>query len=174
MLQIVSYTPAYLLLHLTLASSEWAQLWTPTPLLGQSQSLFSEPVQPTLSSKIGPVPWPKNAKDRAVAPNKDGEKCKHIKNKTKQKKNRWRLSRCNVQCQYIPVEENPSCLQATCASVVPHESSHTVPHWLLLQTSTRPSRAFVPPTSLMSPVAQTARKYLVIQHKCAVVSLSAS
>ena len=41
--------------------------------------------------------------------------------------------------KYVPVDEKPSWLQATLASVVPHRSSHTVPHALLLQISTRPS-----------------------------------
>ena len=54
--------------HLTPASSEWAQLWTPIPLLGQSTSLLSLPRQPTLSSRMGPVPWPNRAKENAVAP----------------------------------------------------------------------------------------------------------
>ena len=38
--------------HLTPASSEWTQLWTPSPLLGQSTSLDSVPVQPRLSRTI--------------------------------------------------------------------------------------------------------------------------
>ena len=41
--------------------------------------------------------------------------------------------------QPIPVDTNPSCLHATLASEVLQESSHTVPHALLLQISTRPS-----------------------------------
>ena len=39
---------------------------------------------------------------------------------------------------HVPIGENPSCLHATRASKVLHESSHTVPHALLLQISTRP------------------------------------
>ena len=52
----------------------------------------------------------------------------------------------------IPIVENPSCLQTTLASDVLQESSHTVPHVLLLQSSTRPSYRFVPPRSLISPL----------------------
>ena len=44
----------------------------------------------------------------------------------------------------IPLSSNPSCLQATRASLVPQKSSHTVPQTLLLHISTRPLVA-VPP-----------------------------
>ena len=47
--------------------------------------------------------------------------------------------------KYVPIVENPSCLQTTLASRVLQESSHTVPHVLLLQSFTRPSYRFVPP-----------------------------
>ena len=48
--------------------------------------------------------------------------------------------------------ENPSCLHATPASLASHESSHTVPHWLLRQTSTRPWEELDPdPASLIAP-----------------------
>ena len=40
---------------------------------------------------------------------------------------------------WVPIAENPSCVHATLASEVLQESSHTVPHALLLQISTRPS-----------------------------------
>ena len=39
----------------------------------------------------------------------------------------------------LPVYEYPSCLQITVASVASQLSSHTVPHWSLMQTSTLPS-----------------------------------
>ena len=44
------------LLQTTPASSECAQLWIPIPLLGQSKSLASFPVQAKLSRRMGPVP----------------------------------------------------------------------------------------------------------------------
>ena len=55
----------------------------------------------------------------------------------------------------LPVEENPSWLQATLASSTPQRSSHTVPHVPLMQTSTRPSKKVEPPTSLTSPSVQS-------------------
>lgn len=54
--------------HLTPASSKWTQLCWPIALAGQLKSLISEPTHRTLSSRIGPVPCPKNAKLIAVAP----------------------------------------------------------------------------------------------------------
>ena len=61
---------------------------------------------------------------------------------------------CTYSC--IPSDENPSCLHATLASDVSQKLSHTVPHALLLQISTRPSEQFVPPRSLMSPLVHVA------------------
>ena len=55
-----------------------------------------------------------------------------------------------------PAGRNPSCLQTMLASAIPQRSSQTVPHWLLLQISTRPSRVFAPPWSLMSPFSHPA------------------
>ena len=53
--------------------------------------------------------------------------------------------------------ENPSCLQATFASVELQKSSHTVPHWLFKQTSTRPWEELDPnPASLIAPCTQPA------------------
>jgi len=57
----------------------------------------------------------------------------------------------NYDCK-VPVRRNPSCPQTTLASVFPQRSSHTVPHALLWQTSTRPWLEFAPPTSLTSPL----------------------
>ena len=54
--------------HLTPASSEWTQLWTPSPLLGQSTSLDSVPVQKRLSNTICPVPSTTALPVRVVAP----------------------------------------------------------------------------------------------------------
>jgi hypothetical protein len=54
---------------------------------------------------------------------------------------------------------SPSCTQATRASTVPQESSHTVPQTLLLQISTRPLLA-VPPCSLMAPWVQVTPVHL--------------
>lgn len=54
--------------HLTPASSKWLQLWFPIGFAGQSTSLLSLPRQPTLSRRMGPVPWPNRAKRKAVAP----------------------------------------------------------------------------------------------------------
>ena len=58
--------------------------------------------------------------------------------------------------QYVPTEENPACLQTTCASMELQWSSHTVPQVPLTQTSTRPSRRLEPPTSLISPCVEQA------------------
>ena len=52
------------------------------------------------------------------------------------------------------IVENPSCLHTTLASGVPQKSSHTVPHVLALQISTRPSFGPLPPTNRRSPEAQ--------------------
>lgn len=54
--------------QVTPASSEWAQLWRPTPLWTQSASLISFPLQFTSSNNIGPVPLLKCAFVLAVAP----------------------------------------------------------------------------------------------------------
>jgi len=54
--------------HRTPASSKCAQLCTPIPLLGQSTSRISEPVHPTSSRRMGPVPWPNCANETAVPP----------------------------------------------------------------------------------------------------------
>ena len=50
-----------------------------------------------------------------------------------------------------PLGENPSCLQATEASLTSQLSSHTVPHRPPTQISTLPSREEVPPTRRRSP-----------------------
>ena len=64
---------------------------------------------------------------------------------------------CTYAHMTVPVGENPSCLHTTLASAVPQKSSHTVPHVLLMQTSTRPSLGVGPLTSLTSPVVQPNR-----------------
>ena len=53
-------------------------------------------------------------------------------------------------------EVSPSCLQTTVASLVSQKASHTVPHCPWKHTSTRPSRLFLPPTSRISVLLQTA------------------
>lgn len=60
----------------------------------------------------------------------------------------------HTRCRVLPVSENPSWRHTTVASTALKASSHTVPHVLLLQTSTRPSRLLAPPTSLISPPMQ--------------------
>ena len=58
------------------------------------------------------------------------------------------------ECSLLPVYAYPSCLQTTVASVVSQESSHTVPHWSLMHTSTLPSYWLEPPTRRTSPYVQ--------------------
>ena len=65
----------------------------------------------------------------------------------------WKNNILHPYNEYTPIGENPSCLQATLASVVSQKSSHTVPHWLMLHISTRPSRGLCPLWSLISPYA---------------------
>ena len=125
----------------TPASSECAQLWIPIPLLGQSKSLASFPVQAKLSRRMGPVPWPNAAKLRAWASIVWDEN--------------WMLNGYKTFIESLLNLENPACLQATLASGWPQKSSQTVPHCWLLHTSTRPSLSAVPPTSLSAPVTQT-------------------
>ena len=48
-----------------------------------------------------------------------------------------------------------SCLQTTVTELSSQQSRHTVPHWLSIHTSTRPSDELAPPTSLTSPVVHT-------------------
>ena len=62
--QLQKYLPA----HLSPASSACTQFSMPIPLCGQSTSRDSEPVHCKLSNRILPVPWPKNAFLKAVAP----------------------------------------------------------------------------------------------------------
>ncbi len=52
------------------------------------------------------------------------------------------------------VAEYPSCRQMTIASLVPNLLLHTVPHALLMHTSTRPIALLTPPTTLTSPLVQ--------------------
>ena len=54
--------------HVTPASSLWKQLLLPIGRLEQLISLDSVPLHPTLSKKIGPVPGPKKAWRRGIAP----------------------------------------------------------------------------------------------------------
>ena len=65
----------------------------------------------------------------------------------------------NVHPMYIdiivlPVSKNPSCLQATLASLVDQNPSQMVPQVSFQHSSTRPSYILLPPISLMSPLLQ--------------------
>ena len=65
---------------------------------------------------------------------------------------------CGQLCNFIiPVVGYPSCLQTTWASLLSQESSQTVPHCPPEHTSTLPALelAFIPWTSLISPLLQT-------------------
>ena len=83
----------------------------------------------------------------------------------------WSIScsgHCNGSCKekhrdqklvdgYIPISPelgSPSWKHTTVASGVFQKSSHTVPHSLLEQISTRPSMGVRPPVSLKSPSVQ--------------------
>lgn len=74
----------------------------------------------------------------------------------------------------------PSCVQATPASMLPQRSSQTVPHACLLQISTLPSRALLPPWSLISPLLQTTAKnqhnesivYVVLSNRSTILTLT--
>lgn len=61
----------------------------------------------------------------------------------------------------LPVDEKPSCLQATLASKELQRSSHTVPQASFQQISTRPLPAIVLPASLMSPLLH--RSIIIVQ-----------
>ena len=102
----------------------------------------------TSSNKIGAVPRPKYALVRAIAP--------IIYTLFYSIIHTWSLN-SHPFLVIIPEVENPSCLQTTRASDELQKSSQTVPHLPLTQTSTRPSRAEVPPTSLISPCVQPVR-----------------
>ena len=69
---------------------------------------------------MDPVPWPKKAKENAVAP---------VGKLTFPFTVTYCMSLLiGIITWEIPIEENPSCLQATPALVGPHMLSHTVPH----------------------------------------------
>ena len=76
---------------------------------------------------------------------------------------------------FPPVRWYPSCTQATPASTALQKSSQTVPQAWLSHTSTRPSRAVLPPTSRMSPLLHTTvvlqiyfiYSFILIQHTLA-------
>ena len=55
-------------------------------------------------------------------------------------------------CTYLP--DLPSCWHTIDAPIISHESSQTVPHWLLTQISSRPSFSCREPLSLTCPVGQ--------------------
>lgn len=62
------------------------------------------------------------------------------------------------------MSEYPSSLQATLASIVLHTLSHTEAHRLLIQTSTRPSRAVLPSSSLTLPSGQPENGVITWMH----------
>ena len=127
-------------LHLTPASSAWTQSCAPMPSWGQELSVCSKPVHKTPSRRIGPVPCTKVARDKAST--------SVIRMVYYYYSHPWMWD--------IPFSSgNPSCLHTTLASFLLHASSHTVPHWLLKQNSTRPSAALLPLTSCTSPSAHT-------------------
>lgn len=64
----------------------------------------------------------------------------------------------------IPAEDNPSCRQTTAVSDLSHPLSHTVPHLLLWQISTRPSRAVSPWTNLMLPSGHPWQLEEIVMH----------
>ena len=58
--------------------------------------------------------------------------------------------------KHIPTGLCPNCLQTTEASILSHPSSQTVPHALLMHTSTLPSPATFPLRSRIAPSVQDA------------------
>ncbi len=67
----------------------------------------------------------------------------------------------------LPIAENPSCLHTTVASGADQKSSHTVPHVMFMQISTRPSRMEAPPTRRIAPGSQTVE----MKHYCTHIEL---
>ena len=63
----------------------------------------------------------------------------------------------SIYIAHVPVTSYPNCLHTTVASLVPHESSQTVPHDSFLHTSTRPSKLLDPPTRRTAPSKQAAK-----------------
>ncbi len=124
------------------ASSEWAQLWTPIPLLVQSNKFVSVPVHPTLSRRMSPVPCPNVALIGALVAVR-GSSSHGMSYHTTQ-----------IESLYIPVPY-PSCAHTTFPSFKSQLSSQTVPQALLLHTSTRPSYIVLPPTRRISLWVQT-------------------
>ena len=131
--------------HLTPASSKWPVLQRTKGLYEQLKILFSMPLQSTLFMWIWPWPEPKWAWLKATA--SVGTKDSNI---------------YYMWCKFLDKPlfslsvENPSCWHTTVASALPQESSHTVPHKFLMQTSTLPSLAMLPPASRSPPVVHGA------------------
>ena len=76
----------------------------------------------------------------------------------------------HTQTTHTPNLENPSCLQATLASLVDHRPSQTVPQVSFQQISTRPCLGTALPTSLMSPLSQTPVDKYTKPSRCALKS----
>lgn len=143
--------------HLMPASSACTQL--SKRRCGQARRVASLPVHWTLSIWMGPVPWPKKARENAWAP---------AGSKTHESSELWSMeSICYplslsgpgaISHVYSPVLVYPSCAQATWASGAPQKSSHTVPHTPPMQISRRPSLDVCPLTSLRAPCVQSKTK----------------
>ena len=132
------YCTTFIPSHPTPASVECWQLCVRIGLLEHSSNWLALEVHWTSSKKMGPVPAPKWAKLYATPAAE-------------------RYMKIRLALHYktfknaLPVYAYPSCLQTTVASVVSQRSSHTVPHWLLMHTSTLPSYWLEPPTRRMLP-----------------------
>ena len=71
----------------------------------------------------------------------------------------------------LAVYAYPSCLQTTVASMLSQESSHTVPHWSLMHTSTLPSYWLEPPTRRTSPYIQLPLVLTIVNNTYSFVAL---
>jgi len=77
----------------------------------------------------------------------------------------WELKVCMYKTisshgGYIPWGEYPFCLQTTAASVSSQDSSHTVPHVLLMHTSTLPIVGFLSPVIRTAPSKQRSGEWV--------------
>ncbi len=138
LIAIINHLPGLLGWQLTPTSPSWPQSWTPGGLDEQMISLDSLPKHWTSVSQILPTPsgvW-SECKALASAMTIEGQ-----------------LVEKGMPNLALLSEECPNCLQTTMASLSLQDVSHTVPHKLLKQTSTRPERA-VPSLSLTSPYSQ--------------------
>ena len=166
---LCKYILCNLLWHLTPASSQcpywhwncWWDAW------GQLMRVVSLPRQPTSSRWIGPTPTPKETLLKATVYARIKlyfEFKNHVvtlRGPCTQVTDFMRVQlMCNINLMFFcqPWVEYPSCRHTTVASAFPQKSSHTVPHSLLMQISTLPSLAMIPPTSRSWPGVQGAVK----------------